>query len=124
MSTSRTLDDVLQSTSDVLYPDRRGAAPVSIDSIGSDGDTALHVLLWRGDSRGAALLIEAGADVNAAGDMDETPLHVALRKENLALSQLLIRSGARLDARSELMQTPRELAKALGGEFARLVDMA
>jgi len=55
--TERTLDEVLQSTSDNLFPAELGEAPVYIASTDCDGDTPLHVLIWRGDTDGSLLLI-------------------------------------------------------------------
>ena len=75
----RTLNEVLRSKSDNLFPAELGEAPVYIDSTDCDGDTPLHVLIWRGDTDGALLLIKHGAPINAIGDMGETPLHIAIR---------------------------------------------
>ncbi len=79
---TRTLEEVLQSVSDVLHPEDIGEAPVRLDSRSADGDTALHVMAWRRDHVGARLLIEAGADVDAVGDMSQTPLHVAVMQQD------------------------------------------
>jgi hypothetical protein len=45
----RTRDEVLQSTSDVLFPAELGEKPVAIDSHNTDGDTPLHGVAWRDD---------------------------------------------------------------------------
>lgn len=97
----RSLEEVLQSTSDTLFPADLGKRKVSIDSAGCDGDTPLHVLIWRGDSAGALLLISNGANVNAVGDMGETPLHIAVRKNDRTVIAALLRAGARTDVVSE-----------------------
>lgn len=68
-----SVDEILQSLSDVMFPEHAGAATVSLSSRGYDGDTALHVLAWRGDTASAKVLLEAGADPNAPGEMDDTP---------------------------------------------------
>ena len=73
-----SLEEILASTSDTLFPAELGEAPVAIDSADCDGDTPLHVMVWRKDRYAVDLLIEAGANVNAVGDMSETPLHVAV----------------------------------------------
>ncbi len=70
------LEDVLQSTSDSLFPADLGGRAVTIDSRGGDDDTPMHVMAWRNDLEGVEVLIRSGADVNATGDMGETPLHV------------------------------------------------
>ena len=107
---ARTLDEVLQSTSDTLFPGDLGERAVSINSTDCDGDTPLHVLIWRGDNPGAHLLIENGADVNAVGDMGETPLHIALRKDNLPIVRALVAARARADIVSEFGVSALQLA--------------
>jgi uncharacterized protein len=87
---------------------------VDICSTDVDGDTPLHVLLWRKDTVGSLLLIQHGANVNAIGDMGETPLHVAIRQENIKAIQAMLAVGARTDIVSEFGQSPRSLAKEKG----------
>lgn len=116
----RTVDDVLQSTSDVLFPTESGERRVSLASRSSEGDSPLHVLAWRSDVEGVELLIEAGADPNAVGDMDETPLHAAIHCRCVPVAAALLRAGARADIRSEFGVTPLELATEVGGEIAEL----
>ena len=111
---NRTLYEVLQSTSDCLYPAELGEAKVRIDNTGCDGDTPLHVLIWRGDTAGAVLLIENGAPVDAAGDMGETPLHAAISKKDMATIDALIKAGARTDIVSEFGKTALEKASSEG----------
>lgn len=117
---AESLDDVLKSLSDVLFPADLGDHPVAIDSHGYDGDTPLHVLAWRNDLERAEILVRAGADVNAVGEMDETPLHVVLTQRNPGMIQLLLRAGARGDLRCEFGDTPQERAFAMGEEYANL----
>lgn len=114
------LDEVLQSTSDVLFPADLGGRRVEIDSRSADGDTPLHVMVWRQDRGGAARLIDGGADVNCAGDMGETPLHVAVTLGDCELIRLLLDAGARADVRSELGETARQKAVRAGGAVADL----
>ncbi len=110
----RSLNEVLQSTSDCLFPEHLGEQPVEIGSTDVDGDTPLHVLLWRKDTNGALLLIQHGANVNAVGDMGETPLHVAIRQGDVAAIQAMLAAGARTDIVSEFGQTSSSLAKEKG----------
>ena len=117
---TRTLEEVLKSCSDTMYPEDIGEAEVYINSKDIEGDTPLHVMGWRNDTRGAAILIHAGADVDAIGDMDETPLHVALTQENENLVELLLKAGAKTDLRSEFNLTAIQKAKQLGGKFYEL----
>lgn len=115
-----TLDQLLQSVSDVMFPDRMGEALVAIDTHGYDRDTALHVFAWRGDTPSARVLLGAGADPNARGEMDETPLHAAIRSGNAELVSLLIQHGADPDLRGEF-GTGRELAAREEARIAQVV---
>ena len=120
-ATDRTVEDVLQSTSECLYPAEMGERAVNFASADCDGDTALHVLIWRSDTSGALLLIENGANVNAIGDMGETPLHVAIRKDNRALIRALMAAGAETDIVSEFGSTARVLAAEKGIDLSQNV---
>ena len=120
----RTVEEILQSTSDSLFPADLGRRRVAIDSRDCDGDTPLHVLLWRKDFGGAKDLIEAGADPNAVGDMGETPLHVAIRQEAPDVIDSLLAAGANPDIRSEFGETPRSMAASKKGVIARLLKQA
>jgi hypothetical protein len=113
-----SLRELLQSTSDVLFPADMGERRVELDSRDSDGDTPLHVLLWRRDVQGARELIAAGADTTAAGDMDDTPLHVALRLELADAVAMLLAAGADPDAHNCFGDTPRAMAYKRGGAVA------
>jgi uncharacterized protein len=116
----RSLEEVLQSTSDILYPSELGERLVTIASRDCDGDSPLHVLLWRKDAEGAEQLVAAGADPNAVGDMGETPLHVAVKQNLLGTVEALLVAGAKPDICSEFGETPRDIAVAQGGAAARL----
>jgi uncharacterized protein len=116
----RRLEDVLQSTSDVLFPEQLGEKQVDISSRGLEGDSPLHVLVWRKDVFGAQLVVTAGADVDAIGDMGETPLHVAVAQRCLPLIEMLLRAGARADIRSEFGLTASEMADTAGGDIGLL----
>lgn len=111
---ARTLHEVLQSTSSALFPAALGAEPVRVDSTDVDGDTPLHVILRRGDTEGALLLIAHGAPVNAVGDMGETPLHVAIARANQQAIDALLAAGARTDIISEFGETASEKARKAG----------
>jgi ankyrin repeat protein len=117
-----TLDQLLSSCSDTLFPAEMGEVHVSIDSKDCDGDTPLHVMLWRKNTYGALLLIEAGADLNAVGDMSETPLHVAVSRGNITVVEALLKSGANPAAKSEFGKSAKEMAVELGGEMQRCFD--
>jgi|GEM_PF-1346808 len=120
MRASTTIEALLQSTSDTLFPADMGRRRVDMDSRDCDGDTPLHVLLWRKNTGGAKALIEAGANPNAIGDMGETPLHVAVRSGLPDLVEALLVAGADAEIRSEFGSTPREMGIAQGGAVARI----
>ena len=113
-----SVEDVLASTSDVLFPASIGEQRVTVLSRASDGDTPLHVIVWRNDVKAARLLLSAGADVNAKGDMAVTPLHVAVSRGNVAMAELLLGAGARADLVSEIGGTARDEALRHGGAIA------
>ena len=117
---TRTLEQVLKSCSDTMFPEDIGEAEVVLNSRDIEGDTPLHVMGWRNDIEGTAILIKAGADINAIGDMNETPLHVALTQENEKLVELLLKAGAKTNIRSEFNLTAIQKAKQLGGKFYEL----
>lgn len=115
----RTLEEVLASTSDVLFPGDLGKRAVTIDSRDREGDTPLHVMAWRNDLEGVEILVGAGANVDAVGDMGETPLHVAITQRNAAMVAALLQAGARDDIRSEFGDTPRDRASGCDRSIAR-----
>ena len=117
MTDRRTLTEVLQSTSDSIFPEEMGEADVDLDSAGVDGDTPLHVLIWRGDTEGVLMLLENGAPVNAVGDMGETPLHIAITKKDMRVIEALIKAGAKTDIVSEFGETPKQKAERKGIAF-------
>jgi uncharacterized protein len=118
MVAARTLDEVLASVSDALFPAELGEHPVSLDSRGYDGDSPLHVLCWRGDVEGARVVLQAGATVDPIGEMGQNPLHVAVMRGDVALTKLLVDAGANPDIRTEFGDTAGELAARRGGPIA------
>jgi ankyrin repeat protein len=103
-----------------LFPAGIGRAPVHLNSVESDGDTPLHVMLRRNDNEAVIMLLNAGANVNAIGDMSETPLHVAVRQRNFVAAEALLRAGADPDALSEFGETPRAMASKLAPKLCSL----
>ena len=118
----QSLDEILQSVSDVLFPDKLGKEKVDVNSKDFDGDTPLHILISRGNNYGAELLIESGANINAVGDMGETPLHVAITRKNIKAIQMLVESGAVTNIKSEFNETAKEKALKIGGEIGKLFE--
>jgi ankyrin repeat protein len=116
------LQQVLASVSDVLFPAELGERPIDIHSVSCDGDTPLHVSVWRTDLNAVALLIAAGANINACGDMGETPLHIAVRQEDTAIINALLDAGADPNIRCEFNDTAQERAIKRGRHLARLFE--
>jgi ankyrin repeat protein len=110
------LKEFLASCADVLLLEE---AQATVNSVGLDGDTPIHVALWQDKPEILSLLITAGADVNATGDMSETPLHVTLHQRHLKAVKELLSAGANPEAISELGRSPKQIAFEIGGEFHR-----
>ena len=108
------LDKVLQTASDRMFPGELGQAVIRINSRDRNGDTPLHIFIWGNETENALLLINNGADVNAAGDMGETPLHAALHQRNHRVVAALIKASARTDIVSEFGKSALDLAKEKG----------
>ncbi|MGH1460439.1 MAG: ankyrin repeat domain-containing protein [Neptuniibacter sp.] len=115
-----SLEEILASTSDTLFPAELGEKPVTIESTDCDGDTPLHVMVWRNDRYAVDALIEAGANIDAIGDMTQTPLHIAVGKEDLYIIEELLKAGAKTNIRSEFNETAYERALKKGGEIVKL----
>src|SRR5215471_13835947 len=113
MKHDQTLDQYLQSLSDVLFPVGE-PGPVTIRSRSSDCDTPLHIAAFAGNRRAVRLLLEAGADIHAKGDLSTSPLYNAVSARHVQVAELLLQHGADPDAENELGFTPRTLAKQEG----------
>lgn len=111
---SRSLEDLLQVAASVLFPAGNAPAEYSVHMTGSDGDTALHVYLWRNDPWAVRHLLAQGANPNAVGDMGETALHVAARSASAETMAVLLAAGAKETVVSEFAQTPLQLAESKG----------
>lgn len=80
-----------------------------IDARDKDGSTPLHCATWKGHQAVVALLLNAGADVNAQNHNDHwgtTPLHAAAHANQAAIALMLIEHGADLNAKDLSGQTP------------------
>lgn len=120
LKSRQSLEEILASCSDTLFPAQMGEADVQVNSADVEGDTPLHVLTQRGNAYGIKLLLEAGAQVNALGDMSETPLHIAVRQGNAVVIAMLLEGGADPDIISEFDRTPRAMAAEQNGAIRRL----
>ncbi len=56
------------------------------------------------------MILDAGADVNAANDQENTALHFAALRGNDKVVQYLISRGAKIDAKNKQGKTPAEVA--------------
>ncbi len=77
--------------------------------------TPLHMAVSAGNLPMAALLVAAGADVNAPTREGRMPLHQAVGRADVALVELLVSHQANVDIKSQ-GQTPYQAAEAAGYE--------
>ncbi len=74
-----------------------------------DGSTPLHCAAWNGHADVAAILLDAGADINdhnQNGHWGTTPLHAAAHGDQKQVAALLIARGADLQAKNLNGRTP------------------
>ncbi|MEO1448516.1 MAG: ankyrin repeat domain-containing protein [Bacteroidota bacterium] len=80
-----------------------------------EGDTPLHVLIAKtSNTKIAAELVEAGADLNARNHICVAPLHVAVMQTNEKMLRWLLEQGAEIEARNNRAFTPLHKAAELG----------
>ena len=75
-----TLEEILASTSNVLFPAEMGERVVLISSTDCDGDTPLHVAVSKENFAIAEALLRAGAKANIRSDLNETAKERAIHK--------------------------------------------
>ena len=100
----------------------RGA---NLDAAHGDGMTALHWAAQRGDDEVVALLVDAGADVEARTRLgSHTPLHVASRSAQVSVVRTLLMAGADASAVTTTGATALHFAAGSGsaGSVAALLD--
>ena len=107
MPAGRSVDEILEKCrKSGVY----GRSPISINEKDALGDTPLHIAAAWGDPASVALLVRAGADVNAVGDRGRTPLFCTDRVE---VATILVDAGADIRHRDDQGMTIKELANAL-----------
>ena len=80
-----------------------------------EGDTALHTGALQGGFEAVRLLLERGADPNAANDAGKTPLHLAIAGDGeLKTIKLLVQAGTKLNVADKEGITPVRLAAIAG----------
>jgi ankyrin repeat protein len=106
-------------TKDMIRAVKKGDAPrvqelLALDAtlLGlqeEDGSTPLHMAAWKGNAEVVALLLEAGAGVDAQsqnGHYGGTALHAAAHGNHKEVAELLIACGADVSATSCNGRTP------------------
>ncbi len=88
------------------------------ENTGYREETALYCAAFWDRVELAKLLIEAGADVNAATIRQTTPLHEAARMGHLKLAKLLLEHGANPDAKDNQQKTPLDMRSRRRGPDA------
>jgi ankyrin repeat protein len=84
---------------------------VQLDARSRNGDTALMIAAFNGDTKAALELIDKGAEINRPG---WTALHYASAVGNVVLMQKLIENSAYIDAESPNKTTPLMMAARAG----------
>eukprot|EP00039_Didymoeca_costata_P015483 m.264502 g.264502 ORF g.264502 m.264502 type:complete len:164 (-) comp16232_c0_seq13:2922-3413(-) len=78
---------------------------------GRAGATKLREAVNRGDMDNVRMLVEAGADVNAADDKQRCPIHFCCTKNDHEILKYLIKSKADLNRRDSNGNSPLHLVK-------------
>jgi ankyrin repeat protein len=75
--------------------------PAFVKSVSPNGWTPLHAAAFADNAATAAILLAAGADVNARAKnkFDNTPLHVSMLSQSPEVAKVLLAHGAEIDAR-------------------------
>lgn len=84
--------------------------PIAIDSVDTEGHTALHWACYQGDAFSVDLLIRAGADPRKADNAGLTALHWAAVKGNSACIQHVAEAGVDVTAREGQGKTAKDMA--------------
>lgn len=67
---------------------------VGLSTVGSKGQTPLHISVELGNRSITKLLLEKGANLEVADNLGRTPLHISLEKNENSITRLLLEEGA------------------------------
>lgn len=79
-----------------------------------DKATALHAAVLRGNLKGARILLDAGANIEAREMRGQTPLHWAARKGDMRMIDFLVSRGADVNACDDRQKTPLRMSAKKG----------
>ena len=96
-------------------------AALSAKSTNSMRNTPLHAAVAGGRTAVALLLIQRGAEVNAADSGRHTPLHIAAENGNAAVVESLLTHGA--DAHAVDAEDTTPLSRAAARNHSAIVDL-
>lgn len=82
----------------------------SLDVVGRNGHSLLHLSVNTGNIHLILHLISKGADVNKKNERGETPLHLAAKYGQVEIVELLLSNGADINAFNKLKMTALHLA--------------
>lgn len=98
------------------------ARGTAVDVRDDQGESLLAIAAARRNVEAAGLLLDAGADPNAADPRGWRPLHFAAMMNDLRMVRLLLSRGADVNARAWRGLTPLTMALQSGnGDLARLL---
>jgi ankyrin repeat protein len=113
VSAEAVLEDVWLVVEFSSFPNRP-----TVGSVGIFGSQPLKVAVTWGDPNAVALLLDAGAPIDAQHEGGDTALHHAIRMGYFGVARLLIGRSADQTIRNALGQLPRDLCWS--GEWASL----
>ena len=96
------------------------ASTSALNSVDSNGRTALSWAAARGDEKAVAVLLKYRADPNIVNASRMAPLHYAMRAKSAACAPLLIKAGANINALSDVSQLPLHHAAAYQDDVSYL----
>ena len=102
--------NLLEQVDELLRKPMNPNALREVDDEEETDDEALHVAAVKGHTEVVKLLLEAGADKNAATDPGMTPLHLSVENSCTEVVKLLLAAGADQNLADCRGNTPMDLA--------------